>query len=226
MHTRVSYNIQELLTDNNADSVITLLKWIIKGKQNTVFSGNAGVGKTTILKSCIAFSDNGGILFRDEVKEIAKSKKYINHDLFIEGISDEDKLVSVIIKNHNYRSIHFDFYSQTADELIERISQKLTANKSDALKMTVDKIRVNCHMVLKNRNRYLERVTEIIPIKDEYGNNSYLMQNIFEWQNGKYVLVNMPSETMINNIKSSLTKAERITFEAELENIRLSTERN
>ncbi len=47
--------IENLITDNNKELPIELIKWLIKGCQITGITGEQGVGKTTLLMSVIGF---------------------------------------------------------------------------------------------------------------------------------------------------------------------------
>jgi pilus assembly protein CpaF len=46
---------EALLKDKNADLVIKLISWLVKGEQNIAITGDQGSGKTTMLKSIIRF---------------------------------------------------------------------------------------------------------------------------------------------------------------------------
>lgn len=48
-------SIQELITDDNNEIVIELIKWLIKGNRVTAITGSQGTGKTTLLMSIIQF---------------------------------------------------------------------------------------------------------------------------------------------------------------------------
>ncbi len=48
-------NLSELITDEDADIVINVLKWIVKGCQVCAVTGTQGSGKTTLLMALIAY---------------------------------------------------------------------------------------------------------------------------------------------------------------------------
>lgn len=48
-------DIESLITDKNANVLISLLRFIMIGEQTTIITGGQGTGKTTILKSMIKF---------------------------------------------------------------------------------------------------------------------------------------------------------------------------
>lgn len=55
--TTINEKIQDLITDEGANHVIELMRWLIKGCQVIGVTGEQGCGKTTLLKSLIRFID-------------------------------------------------------------------------------------------------------------------------------------------------------------------------
>ena len=99
-------------------------------------------------------------------------------------------------------------------------------------------------MEVMNGHRYIERITEIIPIRDrrypselnpdlpvdlklkidqiEYmhrvtDRRLFETKNIIEYHNGKYKLVNMPSKETLQRINQLLTEKEAAEFAADIE---------
>lgn len=110
--------------------------------------------------------------------------------------------------------------------------------------MVAETINIDCHMEVRNGRRYIERITEIIPIRDrrypseiytelsideklkldqmEYMHRTtdrvlFTAVNIVEFRDGRYVFVNMPSDKTLQKLEGMLNIDERECFYEEIE---------
>lgn len=141
----------------------------------------------------------------------------------------------------------FTHHAKTARDLVIAIRNNLLetggySNEKSAEEMASKVLMIDCHLVNIKGNRYIERITEIIPITDrsyptdneptmdfsentlEYYKRStdrelFTTVNLVEWHDGKFVLTNMPSPEMMADIKSRLTDEEEAEFEADMQMI-------
>lgn len=56
-NTSAAHRIEELITDENAEFTVSLLRLLVKGCRNLVITGEQASGKTTLLKSLVRFID-------------------------------------------------------------------------------------------------------------------------------------------------------------------------
>lgn len=144
----------------------------------------------------------------------------------------------------------FTHHAKTAYSLVNAIALNLLQlglykEKKDAVEMASQILNIDIHLTNVDGKRYIERITEIIPVtdqlypsekmgeKDNLSEESLRMDirhyfkcitdrklfevsNIVEYQNGHFVLVNMPSATMMNEIREKLTVEERIEFDSDM----------
>ena len=151
-------------------------------------------------------------------------------------------------------------HANTADGLITSFRDNLMQTKfcedeKIAETMVAEIINMNIHLRKneESKSRYIERVTEIIPLaRDEYPMSGEVItdenferiaaintmeyqrritdrklfdtMNIFEYQNGEFVVVNMPTDKTVESIKKCLSDTERASFEADLDTMRQKLE--
>ena len=140
----------------------------------------------------------------------------------------------------------FTHHAKTARDLVIAIRNNLLesgifSDEKSAEEMTSKVLMIDCHLVNIKGKRYIERITEIVPITDrdypsdkqdtafeentlEYYKRTtdrelFTTVNLVEWRDGKFVLTNMPSENMIKDIKSRLTVEEEAEFDADMQRI-------
>lgn len=132
-----------------------------------------------------------------------------------------------------------NFVNAIANNLLEL---QLYKEKRDAVEVTARILNIDCHLACFNQHRYIERITEIIPINnsdypsdhkaeasldEKYKMDSmeyyrketdpklFETRNIIEWHNGEYVLVNMPSDNWITGVRIAVAKNEKLAKEFE-----------
>lgn len=76
--------------------------------------------------------------------------------------------------------------------------------------MVADAVNIDCHLIEVNGNRYIERITEIIPNKDK-GAEPFAEKDILRCD-AQNVFVTGFSDEMKSKIVSKLTKAEKKNF--------------
>ena len=76
--------------------------------------------------------------------------------------------------------------------------------------MVADAVNIDCHLIEVNGNRYIERITEIIPNKDK-GAEPFAEKDILRCDT-QNVFVTGFSDEMKSKIVSKLTKAEKEEF--------------
>ena len=112
----------------------------------------------------------------------------------------------------------------------------------------MDNLHIDIHLENRKGHRYLERITEIIPIQEmEYPSDvdpnkkheadeleyfkrqtdrkMFEERDLVRYVNGEFVLVHLPSKTMVEDIKKKLTLEEEKEFIEDLKMIR-SLKRN
>jgi len=126
-------------------------------------------------------------------------------------------------------------HMKTTEEAINYFTDaKLIVGKFNdakrAEKKVVDFLNMDFHYVNKDGHRYLERITEVVPLEDEEypeeladstreffrritSYRTYKTVDIMRFENGEYVIVNAPSKRAMEKIKENLSIPERSEFE-------------
>lgn len=121
---------------------------------------------------------------------------------------------------------------------------KLYSNRDDAYSMAAKVINIDCHLENEHGNRHIERITEIIPLSSKpYPSEKESLRpaeemldadtqefyrrttdrqlfkevDIIRWEDGKFYLVNMPSDEMISEMKKKFSPQEAAQFEKDME---------
>lgn len=147
------------------------------------------------------------------------------------------------------RMTMFTHHAKTARDLIISFRNNLLetsgyTNDIAAEEMVAETINIDCHMEVRDGHRYIERITEIIPIRDrrypseihteldideklkldhmEYMHRTtdrtlFTAVNLVEFHDGRYVFSNMPSEATLKKIEDMLSNDEIEEFYKELE---------
>lgn len=176
-------------------------------------------------------------------------QKKMNGNVNIIGEVAEAQQASYIIQTALVASLFamFSHHAKTARALIEAIGNNLLelglfSNRDDAYSMAAKVINIDCHMEKQGNRRYIERITEIIPVASmpypsemlheegvdllaedtkEYYRRSTDRQlfktvDLMRWEDGKFYFLNMPSNTMLSGIRSKLSPEDAIQFDNEL----------
>ncbi|MEE1255640.1 MAG: ATPase, T2SS/T4P/T4SS family [Lachnospiraceae bacterium] len=144
----------------------------------------------------------------------------------------------------------FTHHAKTAYDLVMDIANKLLdpvvgiyREKKEAVEMAAKILNIDLHLENRKGHRFLERITEIIPVTEtlypseldssktheddelEYwkritDRKPFDERDLVRYVNGEFVLVNLPSEAMINEIKKKLTEEEEEQFMKDMEMIR------
>lgn len=267
---------EELIKDENAYIVITLMKWLIRGNFTIAVTGQQGTGKTTWLKSVIRYIPHEyalrvqemtfemalraeypdrNILAFEETESIPAQtgldiQKKSSGDINILGeiATAEAASFAVQMSKVASRSTMFTHHAKTARDLIISFRNNLVetsgySNEAAAEELAAETINFNCHMEVKDGHRYIERITEIVPVRDrrypseinpelptdlkfkldgiEYMHRMtdrrlFECRNIVEYHDGRYKLVNMPGTESVKRIRMLLTEQESGQFTADI----------
>lgn len=147
------------------------------------------------------------------------------------------------------RMTMFTHHAKTARDLVISFRNNLLetsgySNDIVAEELVADTINIDCHMEVRDGHRFIERITEIIPIRDrrypseictefssderlkldqmEYMHRAtdrtlFTTVNLVEYKDGKYVFTNMPSVATLKKIEAMLSSREIDAFYKELE---------
>lgn len=149
----------------------------------------------------------------------------------------------------------FTHHAKTAYDFVMAIANNLLdpecgiyREKKEAVEMAAKILNIDIHLENRKGHRYLERITEIIPIQEmaypsdinpnkkheadelEYfkrqtDRKMFEERDLVRYVNGEFVLVHLPSKTMVEDIKKKLTLEEEKEFIEDLKMIR-SLKRN
>ena len=144
----------------------------------------------------------------------------------------------------------FTHHAKTAYDLVMDIANKLLdpvvgiyREKKEAVEMAAKILNIDLHLENRKGHRFLERITEIIPVTEtlypseldssktheddelEYwkrvtDRKPFEERDLVRYENGEFVLINLPSEAMMNEIKKKLTEEEEEEFMKDMEMIR------
>ena len=115
---------------------------------------------------------------------------------------------------------------------------KLYSNRDDAFSMAAKVVNIDCHLVNVRGDRHIERITEIVPASSEpypsdrkglpasdmtaedakeYYKRStdrelFTARDLVVWEDGCFYLKNLPSEAMMEEIRSKLSVSEEEEF--------------
>lgn len=149
----------------------------------------------------------------------------------------------------------FTHHAKTAYDFVMAIANNLLdpecgiyREKKEAVEMAAKILNIDIHLENRKGHRYLERITEIIPIQEmEYPSDvdpnkkheadeleyfkrqtdrkMFEERDLVRYVNGEFVLVHLPSKAMVEDIKKKLTLEEEKEFIEDLKMIR-SLKRN
>ena len=133
----------------------------------------------------------------------------------------------------------YDYVTAIADNLLDP-NCGIYKDKKEAIEKVAECLNIDIHLVNRKGHRYMERITEIIPTKatdypTETDNNAtfemdareyfkretdrelFRTVNLVEYHNGEFILMNLPSDRMIKEIKERLSEAEELEFDKDME---------
>lgn len=144
----------------------------------------------------------------------------------------------------------FTHHAKTAYDFVIAIANNLLdpdvgiyREKKEAVEMAAKILNIDVHLENRKGHRFLERITEIVPVTEmkyptdndpdktheddekEYfkrmtDRDLFDVRDIVRYDNGEFVLVNLPTENMMNDIRSKLTYEEEAEFERDMQMIR------
>lgn len=262
-------SFEELLKDKGSDKAEKIMKYIVKGCQVGVITGEMGSGKTTLLKTLIQFFDPSlAIRVQELVAELCLRKIYPTRNIIsfreTSSVSGQDGLDFMKKSDGNITILGEVATAEVANWLIQlaQVASKTTycthhAKTTDALikwfrnaicrcggyqneqiaeEQVVSAINFDIHYKMEKGHRYIERITEILPVNqkplsyqiEEYTreffertlqSNTYKLVNIMEFEQGEYVIKNRFSERAIKEISECLTDEEMIELEKLFEGV-------
>lgn len=168
--------------------------------------------------------------------------KKTNANVNIVGESASAEMSVIVVQSATVGSEQaiFTHHAKTADDLILSLRDNLTSaggyqSEKVAEEVVAKCINFNIHMGREKGHRYIERITEIIPIRDrrypfdfngkimtdedtvEYykrmtDRRAYITRDIVRYDRGQYVMVNPISPEMMLEMRNTLTDEEEATF--------------
>lgn len=144
----------------------------------------------------------------------------------------------------------FTHHAKTTYDLVMSIANNLLdpvcgiyREKKEAVEMASKILHIDIHLENTRGHRYLERITEVVPInerkyptelnprlnheddeleywKRETDRKPFEERQLLHYENGEFVLDNLPSDTMMEEIRRKLTQTEEIEFNKDMEMIK------
>ncbi len=144
----------------------------------------------------------------------------------------------------------FTHHAKTAFDLVVAIANNLLdpecgiyREKKEAVEMAAKILNIDVHLENRKGHRFMERITEIIPVnsmeypselregvsheedeleywKRETDRKMFEEHQLMHYDNGEFVLDDLPSEAMMESIRRKLTKEEEEAFDADMQMIR------
>lgn len=279
----VAKDTSELFKNPGNEKIELLLKWLIRGHRNILFTGSQGTGKTTTMKAYVkyipilynirvqetTFEQNLNFLYPlrnivafQETPDITAQdglnlQKKTNGAVNIVGEIATPEAASWIIQTGKVASVFTwgSHHAKTAEDMVTAIRDNLLQTKifsdaSAAEAAVADVLNIDVHMEKNTdtKERFMERITEIIPIRDhsyptdsmgdettlhdkyemdmrefarrETDRKQFTTRNLLEYHDGVYELVNMPSDAMLAQMRQKIDPSQRPAFDADMEQIR------
>lgn len=143
----------------------------------------------------------------------------------------------------------FTHHAKTAYDLVVAIANNLLdpecgiyREKKEAVEMAAKILNIDVHLENRKGHRFMERITEIIPVnsmeypsevgkasheedeleywKRETDRKQFDERQLMHYENGEFVLDNLPSEKMMDDIRRKLTKEEEVLFDTDMQMIK------
>lgn len=136
----------------------------------------------------------------------------------------------------------YDFVMAIANNLLDPIVG-IYKEKKEAVEMAAKILNIDIHLENRRDFRFMERITEIVPLQQmkypseedgavgheadelEYWKRQtdralFLTRDLVRYENGEFILVNLPSQEMMDDIRSKLTAQEEKEFLRDMKTIR------
>lgn len=185
-----------LITDENAFIPLIILKWLMRGYQNSVISGAMGCGKTTLLKSLVRYLPAElairvyetaaelnlqytyplrNILSLAEtesisIQELLTLGMKLNSDVTIIGEMAGGDTVPYYIESGRKGSKMAigTIHTKTVTALVAHCRDNMPgyASEQAAERAVVDVLHFDIHLEKEKTHRYIERISEIVPLDD------------------------------------------------------------
>lgn len=171
------------------------------------------------------------------ISDILAAFKRSDCDVTIEGeITETEQAKDLIqISQNGGKMTMCTLHHNTTRKMIEYFVNAMWSILSNPLlaeKQVVNAINLDVHVVVKKGHRYIERITEVVPIEPEaYDENesfkrnflryfdqmtqprSYRLNDLVVYENGRYVAKNTLSKAGLEKIKHNLDEEEVIKFD-------------
>lgn len=221
-----------------------LIEFLMKSKQTTVITGSKGSGKTTLMMSLIELIDpmfnlrtqeeNIGYLrklfpirnittLRDTTNRYESKEPNVMYtsDNDVSVFNEMEKQDSILAKQYlNSRFSIFTHYGKDFSDVVTCLKNSFVqegkcSNEKHAEQLVVNLIDFNIHVVRnKDGSRYIERITECVPVNLPNGEQLYEARNIVELKEGTYVTVHPISQERQEMIECSLSEEDKVAFKA------------
>jgi pilus assembly protein CpaF len=267
--------LKGLIHGKNADMVIKLIEFLMKGCRTTAVTGAQGTGKTTLI---LAMIEHIYSVFNLRVLEMAFElhirKRFPKRNVITvretENVTGQEGLdvmkktdgsvniigevashpvASFMIQSGQVASLFtvFSHHAKTFDMLIKSLRNSLLStgqftNETIAEEQVVEVINFDIHLENEYGKRYIERITECIPVDQEDYPEEFLKEhklskkielflltiltffkkstdrrlykarNIVEYNNGEFVVKNPISERNIKEMLKRMVEKDREEF--------------
>ncbi len=256
-------NTNDLITDQNSELPILLLKGIILAEKCSMFTGDVGSGKTTLLKNVFSYiNPTFNIRVAESVFEMHLNKLYpylniqsmreagnltledilriykkTDTDVAILGEIDCPQLAGAFVEltQSGGKFTLGTSHHKTTDKLISYFRNALLnhysfQSESIAEEQVVEAINFDLHMAEKDGHRYIERITQIVPVKKPtYENESldestkayyrhrtnpitYELRDVVVCKNGKYEKTDNLTKEVYELMLGKFTSEEKESF--------------
>lgn len=283
----VAKDPKDLFKEEGNEYIELLLKWLIRGHRNILFTGSQGTGKTTTMKAyvryipihynirvqettfeqnlrflypmrnIVAFQETANITAQDGLNVQKKTNGAVN----IVGEIATAEAASWIIQTGKVAAVFTwgSHHAKTAADMVTAIRDNLlqTGMFSDAFSAeaaVAEVLNIDVHMEKDDdtHKRFMERITEIIPIRDhsyptDHMDNISLQDKFYmdqsekarrqtdrqqfktidllKYIDGKYYMVNMPSKEMMAEMRKKLQPSQRSSFDADMKTLKAAVEK-
>lgn len=205
-------SLKGLIHGENADMVIQLIGFLMKGCRTTAVTGAQGTGKTTLIlamieciysvfnlrvlemafelhirsrfpsRNVITVRETENVKGQDGLDVMKKTDGAVN----IIGEVASHPVASFMIQSGQVASLFtiFSHHAKTFNMLIKSLRNSLLAtgqftNETIAEEQVVDVINFDIHLENEYGKRYIERITECIPLEQEDYPEEFLKENKF-----------------------------------------------
>lgn len=220
--------LSELFPSEGHEYIEALVKWFIIGRRNMIFSGKQNVGKTSVMHSCAKDIPKTFRLRHFDGRE--------NHIDFLDNRTDTVIAIEEIATNlsalqyvqatNKLTSVLATHHAPTMEGLVmafrnSLLSTNLFPDEKSAERAAVKAINIDFHMERSQANeKFVERITEIIPTDDPADSKLYTAKNLIEYRDGKYIMVAMPSDKILDDIRMMLSDSDKEAFEKDMKMFR------